>query len=70
MYTKPATKKSLRLSPLAEACWRVDLSSIHELLEKLGYGEDDAAVTNEVLYYIFVRNIIFFAMFKKSLDGN
>ncbi|KAF2587556.1 hypothetical protein F2Q70_00037587 [Brassica cretica] len=48
LYTKPSTKKSLRLSPFAEACWRVDLCSIHELLEKLGYGEDDVAVTNEV----------------------
>ncbi|XP_018513502.1 serine/threonine-protein kinase BSK6 isoform X2 [Brassica rapa] len=46
-YTKPARKKKpLRLTPLGEACWRMDLSVIHELLEKLGYGED-VVVTNE-----------------------
>ncbi|KAH0853680.1 hypothetical protein HID58_092976 [Brassica napus] len=48
-YTKPATNQPLRLTPLGEACSRVDLSGIHELLEKLGYGEDDVSVTNEFM---------------------
>ena len=30
----------------------MDLSGIHELLEKLGYGEDDVSVTNEVYIYV------------------
>ncbi|KAL0728748.1 hypothetical protein Bca4012_024841 [Brassica carinata] len=40
--TKPATE-ILKLAPFRDACLRVDLSTIHELLEKLGYGEEDAA---------------------------
>lgn len=35
------------LSPLAEACSRVDLTAIHEILEKVGY-KDDVGVANEV----------------------
>lgn len=46
------------MTPFGEACWRVDLSGMHELLEKLGYGEDDVVVTNEV-HYIFEKHISF-----------
>ncbi|KAG2310338.1 hypothetical protein Bca52824_021895 [Brassica carinata] len=44
--TKLATE-ILKLTPFGDACLRVDLSTIHELLEKLGYGEEDA-VANEM----------------------
>lgn len=37
------------LSPLGEACSRKDLTAIHEVLEKLGY-KDDEGIANEVLY--------------------
>lgn len=36
---------SLPLSPLAEACVRKDLTAIHEVLEKLGYKDDEGAAT-------------------------
>ena len=35
------------LSPLGEACSRVDLTAIHEILEKVGY-KDDEGIANEV----------------------
>lgn len=35
------------LSPLGEACSRKDLTAIHEILENVGY-KDDEGVTNEV----------------------
>lgn len=37
------------LSPLGEACSRRDLTAIHEVLENVGY-KDDEGVANEVLY--------------------
>ncbi|CAH8379861.1 unnamed protein product [Eruca vesicaria subsp. sativa] len=41
--TKTATEPR-KLTPFGDACLRADLSTIHELLEKLGYGADDEAV--------------------------
>lgn len=35
------------LTPLGEACSRTDLTAIHEMLENLGY-KDDEGVANEV----------------------
>lgn len=40
-------KPKLLLSPLGEACSRMDLTAIHEILEKLGY-KDDEGIANEV----------------------
>lgn len=37
----------LLLTPLGEACLRVDLTAIHEILEKAGY-KDDEGIANEV----------------------
>ena len=36
------------MSPLGEACSRGDLTAIHEILDKIGY-KDDEGVANEVL---------------------
>lgn len=36
---------ALPMSPLAEACLRMDLTAIHEILEKLGYKDDEGAAT-------------------------
>ena len=33
------------LSPLGEACLRLDLSAIHEVIEKIGYKDDEGAAT-------------------------
>lgn len=40
---------ALPLSPLGEACLRMDLTAIHEILEKLGYKDDESAA-NEVCF--------------------
>lgn len=42
-----STLKSLSLAPLGEACLRMDLTAIHEILEDLGY-KDDEGTSNEV----------------------
>ncbi|KAH0777889.1 hypothetical protein KY290_009300 [Solanum tuberosum] len=36
---------NMPLSPLGEACLRMDLTAIHEILEKLGYKDDEGAAT-------------------------
>ncbi|KAI9174630.1 hypothetical protein LWI28_020350 [Acer negundo] len=36
---------ALPVSPLSEACLRMDLTAIHEILEKLGYKDDEGAAT-------------------------
>lgn len=41
------TSEPLLLSPLGESCLRMDLTAIHEILEKVGY-KDDEGVANEV----------------------
>ncbi|XAR55064.1 Non-specific serine/threonine protein kinase [Bertholletia excelsa] len=41
----PHGAASLALSPLGEACLRLDLTAIHEILEKLGYKDDEGAAT-------------------------
>ncbi|TKY60622.1 serine/threonine-protein kinase [Spatholobus suberectus] len=33
------------LSPLAEACLRMDLTALHEVMEKIGYKDDEGAAT-------------------------
>ncbi|KAF4392858.1 hypothetical protein G4B88_011853 [Cannabis sativa] len=40
------------LSPLGEACSRGDLTAIHEILEKIGY-KDDEGVTNELSFQMW-----------------
>jgi BR-signaling kinase len=37
----------MSLTPLGEACSRLDLTAIHEMLEKVGYN-DDEGIANEV----------------------
>ncbi|KAL0716915.1 hypothetical protein Bca4012_066237 [Brassica carinata] len=68
-YTKPATKKKpLRLTPFGAACWRLDLSVIHELLEKLGYGED-VVVTNEFSFEMWTGRMQENTEYKKHGDA-
>lgn len=40
-------KEVVPLTPLGEACSRRDLTAIHEMLETVGY-KDDEGVANEV----------------------
>jgi BR-signaling kinase len=44
----PHSTSFATLSPLGEACSRKDLTAIHEVLDNLGY-KDDEGVANEVL---------------------
>ncbi|XP_073009028.1 serine/threonine-protein kinase BSK5-like [Typha latifolia] len=49
----PATSmQTLPLSPLGEACARVDLTGIHEMLEKVGYKDDDR-VASELSFQLW-----------------
>lgn len=48
-----SSKETVSLTPFGEACSKRDLSSIHEILERLGY-KDDEDVANEVIQ-IFSR---------------
>ncbi|XP_059661781.1 serine/threonine-protein kinase BSK7 isoform X1 [Cornus florida] len=41
----PHGAAALPLSPLGEACLRMDLTAIHEILEKIGYKDDEGAAT-------------------------
>lgn len=40
-------KQTMTLTCLGEACSRLDLTAIHEILEKVGY-KDDEGIANEV----------------------
>ncbi|KAL8154804.1 hypothetical protein AgCh_000240 [Apium graveolens] len=42
----------LLLTPMGEACLRIDLTTIHELLEKIGY-KDDAGIANELSFQVW-----------------
>lgn len=37
------------LSPLGEACLRMDLTAIHEVMEKIGYKDDEGTATEVCL---------------------
>ncbi|KAF2556710.1 hypothetical protein F2Q68_00018069 [Brassica cretica] len=54
---------------LRNACSRVDLSGIHELLEKLGYGEDDVSVTNEFSFQMWTGDLQENTDYKKHGDA-
>lgn len=44
----PSATSVKTLTPLGEACSRLDLTAIHGILEKVGY-KDDEGIANEVL---------------------
>lgn len=48
--------ESLSLSPLGEACLRMDLTAIHEILEKTGY-KDDEGITNELSFQMWTNQM-------------
>ncbi|KAM7496487.1 hypothetical protein LguiA_020901 [Lonicera macranthoides] len=48
--------KPQKLEPLGEACSRVDLTAIHEILENLGY-KDDEGVANELSFQMWTNQI-------------
>ncbi|XP_039130616.1 probable serine/threonine-protein kinase BSK3 [Dioscorea cayenensis subsp. rotundata] len=44
--------ESLPLSPLGDACFRMDLTAIHEILEQVGY-KDDEGTANELSFQMW-----------------
>ncbi|KFK24619.1 hypothetical protein AALP_AA8G002700 [Arabis alpina] len=64
---KPTTE-ALKLTPFGDACSREDLSSIHELLEKLGYREDDG-VSNEFSFQMWTGKMQENTDYKKHGDA-
>ncbi|THU63674.1 hypothetical protein C4D60_Mb01t18300 [Musa balbisiana] len=48
--------ESLSLSPLGEACSRMDLTAIHEILETVGY-KDDEGTTNELSFQMWTNQM-------------
>ncbi|KAI4338882.1 hypothetical protein MLD38_023890 [Melastoma candidum] len=44
--------QSLSLTPFGEACLRMDLTAIHEILEKIGY-KDDEGIANELSFQMW-----------------
>ncbi|KAK1321588.1 putative serine/threonine-protein kinase [Acorus calamus] len=48
----PSSIQQLSLTPLGEACSRLDLTAIHEILEKVGY-KDDEGIANELSFQMW-----------------
>ncbi|XP_010535431.1 PREDICTED: probable serine/threonine-protein kinase At5g41260 [Tarenaya hassleriana] len=48
--------KETALTPLGDACSRLDLTAIHEILEKIGY-EDDEGIANELSFQVWTDQI-------------
>lgn len=53
----PNSAAALPLSPLGEACLRMDLTALHEILEKIGYKDDEGAATEVCFLYITLEII-------------
>ncbi|KAK2972248.1 hypothetical protein RJ640_014306 [Escallonia rubra] len=53
--TAPSTEPLL-LTPLGEACLRMDLTAIHEILEKSGY-KDDEGIANELSFQMWTNQM-------------
>ncbi|XP_010256741.1 PREDICTED: probable serine/threonine-protein kinase At5g41260 [Nelumbo nucifera] len=51
-----ASPVQLLLTPLGEACSRMDLTAIHEILEKIGY-KDDEGVANELSFQMWTNQM-------------
>ncbi|XP_058109330.1 serine/threonine-protein kinase BSK5 [Magnolia sinica] len=51
-----SSTQPLSLTPLGEACSRMDLTAIHEMLEKVGY-KDDEGVANELSFQMWTNQM-------------
>ncbi|KAL3839460.1 hypothetical protein ACJIZ3_024051 [Penstemon smallii] len=52
----------LQLTPMGEACLRMDLTAIHEILDKAGY-KDDEGIANELSFQVWTKQM------QESLDS-
>lgn len=48
--TEAEEEQQLSLTPFGDACLRLDLTAIHEILNKIGY-KDDEGIANEVCFF-------------------
>ncbi|KAL6998383.1 Serine/threonine-protein kinase bsk5, partial [Sarracenia purpurea var. burkii] len=51
-----SSKPPLPLTPMGEACLRMDLTAIHEILEKIGY-KDDEGIANELSFQMWTNQM-------------
>ncbi|KAI3910499.1 hypothetical protein MKW92_019030 [Papaver armeniacum] len=51
-----SSAESLTLTPFGEACTRMDLTAIHEILEKVGY-KDDEGIANELSFQMWTNQM-------------
>ncbi|XP_021767056.1 probable serine/threonine-protein kinase BSK3 [Chenopodium quinoa] len=65
----PHSASSLPLSALGEACVRRDLTAIHEILESIGY-KDDEGVANELSFQMWTDQMQQSLESKKKGDSN
>ncbi|KAG5388615.1 hypothetical protein IGI04_030156 [Brassica rapa subsp. trilocularis] len=63
----PSSASTTPLSPLGEACLRTDLTAIHEIIEKLGYKDDEGAAT-ELSFQMWTNQMQDSLNFKKKGD--
>ncbi|TXG74231.1 hypothetical protein EZV62_002810 [Acer yangbiense] len=52
----PSSKQTVTLTPLGEASSRLDLTAIHEILENIGY-KDDEGIANELSFQMWTDQI-------------
>ncbi|XP_045826668.1 serine/threonine-protein kinase BSK5-like [Trifolium pratense] len=63
-----SSKETVLLTPFGDACSRRDLTAIHEILEKVGY-KDDEHVANELSFQMWTNQIQDTLNFKKRGDS-
>lgn len=56
------SKQMIKLSPLGEACARLDLVAIYEILEKVGY-KDEEGLANDVSKQLSFAFLLFKDLF-------
>ncbi|KAL6142208.1 hypothetical protein ACLB2K_060491 [Fragaria x ananassa] len=63
-----SSAQPLSLTPFGEACLRMDLTAIHEILEKNGY-KDDEGIANELSFQLWTNQMQETLDSKKSADS-
>ncbi|KAK9168263.1 hypothetical protein Syun_000403 [Stephania yunnanensis] len=63
-----SSEQTLSLTPLGDACSRMDLTAIHEILEKVGY-KDDEGVANELSFHMWTNQMQETLISKKRGDS-
>lgn len=55
-HKKAPSAPALSLTPFGEACLRMDLTAIHEILDKMGY-KDDEGIANELSFQMWTNQM-------------